>query len=169
MKVKVLVIQSCPTLCDPMHCSPPGSSVCEKYWNELPFPSLGDLPNPGIELGSPTLRAESLPTEPPGKSPEYRERTNCDIQLLLLLSMMLSCVQLLCPFVSPGICSNSNPLSTVMLSNHLILCSPLLLLPPSFPASGFSSKSQLLNIRWAKYWNISSSSVFPVNIQVDFL
>ena len=37
------------------------------YWNELPFPSLGDLPNPGIELGSPTLRAESLPTEPPGK------------------------------------------------------------------------------------------------------
>ena len=32
-----------------------------------PFPSPGDLPNPGIELGSPALQADSLPTEPPGK------------------------------------------------------------------------------------------------------
>ena len=38
-----------------------------EYWNELPFPSLGDLPNPGIEPGSFTLQAVSLPSEPPGK------------------------------------------------------------------------------------------------------
>ena len=36
----------------------------QEYWSGLPFPSPGDLPNPGIEPGSPTLQAESLPTEP---------------------------------------------------------------------------------------------------------
>ena len=38
-----------------------------EYWSGLPFPSPGDLPNPGIELKSPTLRVDSLPAEPPGK------------------------------------------------------------------------------------------------------
>ena len=33
----------------------------------MPFPSSGDLPNPGIKFGSPALRADSLPPEPPGK------------------------------------------------------------------------------------------------------
>ena len=46
-------LQSCPTLCDPMDCSPPGSSVHgllqTKYWSGLPCPPPGDLPNPGIE------------------------------------------------------------------------------------------------------------------------
>ena len=39
----------------------------QEYWSVLPFPSPGDLPDPGIELASPTLQADSLPTEPPGK------------------------------------------------------------------------------------------------------
>ena len=37
------------------------------YWSGLPFPSPGDLPQPGIELRSPALQADSLPTELPGK------------------------------------------------------------------------------------------------------
>ena len=37
------------------------------YWSGLPFPSPGDLPNPGIEPGSPALQADALPFEPPGK------------------------------------------------------------------------------------------------------
>ena len=37
------------------------------YWSGLPFPSPGDLPNQGIEPGSPTLQADALPSEPPGK------------------------------------------------------------------------------------------------------
>ena len=37
----------------------------QEYWNGLPFPSLGDLPDPGIELGSPALQADSLPSKPP--------------------------------------------------------------------------------------------------------
>ena len=40
----------------------------QEYWRGLPFPSPGDLPNPGIEPGSPALQADSLASEPPGKS-----------------------------------------------------------------------------------------------------
>ena len=39
----------------------------QKYWSELPFPSPEDLPNPGIEPGSPALQTDTLPSEPPGK------------------------------------------------------------------------------------------------------
>ena len=39
----------------------------QKYWSGLPFPSPGDLPNPGIEPGSPALQADALSSEPPGK------------------------------------------------------------------------------------------------------
>ena len=52
------VAQSCPTLCDLMDYSLPGSYVHgifqAIYWSGLPFPSPGDLPDPGIEPGSPT-------------------------------------------------------------------------------------------------------------------
>ena len=39
----------------------------QEYWNGLPFPSPADLPDPGIEPRSPTLQADTLPSEPPGK------------------------------------------------------------------------------------------------------
>ena len=42
-------------------------SFKQEYWSRLPFPSPGDLPNPGIEPGSPALQADSLRSEPPGK------------------------------------------------------------------------------------------------------
>ena len=64
-----LVTQSCPTLCDPMDCSPPGSSV----HGDSPGRNAGvgchpgDLSNPGIKPRSPELQADSLPSEPPGK------------------------------------------------------------------------------------------------------
>ena len=65
------VAQSCPNLCDPMDSSPPGFSVHgisrQEYWSGLTFPSPGDLPNPGIESGSPALKTDALPSEPPGK------------------------------------------------------------------------------------------------------
>ena len=40
----------------------------QECWSRLPFPSPGDLPNPGIKPGSPTLQAGSLPSGPPGKA-----------------------------------------------------------------------------------------------------
>ena len=39
----------------------------QEYWSGLPFSSPGDLPDPGIEPGSPTLQADALPSEPLGK------------------------------------------------------------------------------------------------------
>ena len=39
----------------------------QEYWSGLPFPFSGDLPDPGIEPGSPTLEADALTSEPPGK------------------------------------------------------------------------------------------------------
>ena len=60
----------------------------QEYWSGLPFPSPGDLPNPGIEPGSPTLQADTIPSEPPGKP-----RT-----LPVIIIQLLSHVQL---FVTP--------------------------------------------------------------------
>ena len=40
----------------------------QEYWSGLPFPSPGDLPDPGIEPRSPALQADALPSEPPGKA-----------------------------------------------------------------------------------------------------
>ena len=40
----------------------------QEYWSGLLFPFPGDLPDPGIERGSPALQADSLPSEPPSKS-----------------------------------------------------------------------------------------------------
>ena len=42
----------------------------QEYWSGLPFPSPGDLPDPGIEPGSPAPQADALPSGPPGK-PKY--------------------------------------------------------------------------------------------------
>ena len=71
-KVKVLIFQSCLTLCNPMDCSPSGSSLSmgfsrQECWSGLPFPSPEDLPDPGTEPASSALQTDSLPSEPPGK------------------------------------------------------------------------------------------------------
>ena len=67
VKVKVLVTQSCLTLCDPMDCvvhqAPLSMELSwQEYWSGLPFPSPGDFPNPGLEPRSPALQADSLPS-----------------------------------------------------------------------------------------------------------
>ena len=46
----------------------------QEYWNGLPFPSPGNLPGPGIKPRSPTLQADSLPSELPGKPKKYQTR-----------------------------------------------------------------------------------------------
>ena len=75
------VSQSCPTLCDPMDCSLPGSSIHgiltrQEYWSGMPFPSPGDLPDLGIEPRSPALQADASLSEPPGKFPYERSKVN---------------------------------------------------------------------------------------------
>ena len=71
-------------------------------------------------------------------------------------------VMLPCPSLSPRICSNSWSTESVMLSNHLILHHPLLLLPSIFPnIRVFSSESALYN-RWPNCWSFSFS-ISPSN------
>ena len=67
--------RSCPTLCDPMDCTVMEFSRPE-YWSGLPCPSLGDLPNPGIEPRSSALQADSLQSEPPEKQRKFCEFRN---------------------------------------------------------------------------------------------
>ena len=66
------VAQSCPTLCDPMdsslHQAPPSMGFSrQEYWSGLPFPSPGNLPDPGIKHRSPAWQADSLLSELSGK------------------------------------------------------------------------------------------------------
>ena len=50
------------------HQAPPSMGLSrQEYWSGLPFPSPGDLPNPGIEPRSPALQTDALTSEPPGK------------------------------------------------------------------------------------------------------
>ena len=58
--LKMKVAQLCLTLCESMGFSRP------EYWSEQPFPSPGDLPNPGIKPRSPSLKVNSSPAEPQG-------------------------------------------------------------------------------------------------------
>ena len=61
----------CPALCDPMNCSQPGASCpCDSPGKDagVGCHTLGDLPDPGIKPESPTLQADSLPSDLPGKT-----------------------------------------------------------------------------------------------------
>jgi len=74
----VLVAQTCLTLCHPVGFSR------QECWSELPFPSPGDLLDPGIKPESPLLQADSLPSESPGVKSSvvhgYNEMPCNDIQ-----------------------------------------------------------------------------------------
>ena len=101
----MLVTQSCLTLCNLMDCSPPGSSVHGILqakileWVAIPFST--EFPDPGIKPRSPTLQADSLLSEPPGK-------LTCSLLLLLILLSRFSCVQLL---ATPWTAAPQAPLS----------------------------------------------------------
>ena len=58
----------------------------QEYWSGVPFPSPGDLPNSGIEPGSPTLQADASPSETPGKCSALTKPLKEDAELDLLLA-----------------------------------------------------------------------------------
>ena len=70
MKVKVLShVQFFATPGSLPHQAPPSMGFSrQEYWKGLPFPSPGDLPNPGTEPESPSLQTDALPSERPGKA-----------------------------------------------------------------------------------------------------
>ena len=85
--------------CNPMDCSPPAPLSMEfsgqEYWTGLPFPSLGNLPDLGIEPRSPELQADSLPSEPP-ENPfliehllNTRKCSNCFITIIYVINLQV--------------------------------------------------------------------------------
>ena len=86
MNICCICAQSCPTLWGPMDWSPPGSSSMkfsrQEYWSELPFPTPGDLPDPGIEpgpLGSPGIDRWVLITSASWEAPNIHTTVNIHI------------------------------------------------------------------------------------------
>ena len=59
----------------------------QEYWSSLPFPSPEDLPDPGIESGSPTLKADSLLSEPL----EMRIYVHVCVKAVVFLVVMIGC------------------------------------------------------------------------------
>ena len=108
------VVQSCPILCDPMNCSPPGSSVhgnspYGEYWSGLPCPFPGNLPNPGIESRSLDCRRtfyQLSQKESPHHLPEFAQ-------------VHVHCIG---DAVQPSHSLISFSLSTFYLSQHQGLC-----------------------------------------------
>ena len=82
---------------------------------------------------------------------------------------------LLCPSPTPRVHSNSTSIESVMPSSHLILCRPLLLLPPIPPSIRVFSNESTLRIRWPEYWsfsfNIIPSKEHPglISFRMDWL
>ena len=142
---------------------------------------------------SPVLAGGLLTTRLPGKSQEPTFLSSYSMPtyvLILYISVSsvqsLSCVQL---FATPWTAAHQASLSitnphsllklmsieSVMPSNYIILCHPLLLLPPIFPSIRVFSNESALHIRWPKYWsfsfNISPSNKYSglMSFRMDWL
>ena len=76
-----------------------------------------------------------------------------------------------CPSSTPGACLKLMSIKSVMPSNHLILCHPLLLLPSIFPSIRVFSNESVLHIRWPKYWSFSHSNEYSglISFRIDWL
>ena len=158
----------------------------KEYQNRLPFPSPGDLPNPGIESRSPVLPTDSLLSESPEKSVFHCTYTtgmytvNSMVERVVFVQS-LSRVWL---FVTPRtaahqaslsftisqvwVCSNSRPLSWwchPTISSSVIPFSSCL---QSFPASGSFLMSQFFTSGGQSIGASTSASVLPMNIQDRF-
>ena len=115
-------------------------------------------------MGSPALQEDSLSAEPPRR---YKF-----ILIFYRYSVQFSSVTQLCPtlcdpmtaahqasltITNPGSSPKLMSIESVMPSSHLILCHPLLLLPPVPPSIRVFSNESTLGMRWPKYWSFSFS------------
>ena len=157
-----------------MDCSLPGFSARNclgfsklEYWSGLPFPTPGDLLDPGIEFASPALAGRFFTTEPPGKLS------------LILSSVQFSCSVLSdslwppesqharppCPSPSPGIHSSSCPSSRWCHPAISFSVIPFSSCPQSLPASESFPMSQLFAWGGQSTGVSALASVLPKNTQ----
>ena len=149
------------------HQGPLSVGFCrQEYWSELPCCPPGNLPNPWIEPMSPTLQADSLLSEPPGK-PLLQDHFSSVTHscLTLLRPHGLQHARLSCPSPTPGAYSNSCSLShwchptisssVVPFSSHL----------QSFSASGSFPVSKFFTSSGQSIGVSALTSVLPMNIR----
>ena len=154
------------TVCDPM--DPPGSSAHGTVSGKnagvgCHFLLQGNLPNLGIKPLSPILlhwQANSLPLSHLG-SPVYIRYQYSSVQSLsrvwLFATPWTAGHQASLSITKSQSLPRLMPIESVMPSNHLILCRPLLLPPSIFPSIRVFSNESVLHIRWPKYWSFSFS------------
>ena len=173
------VTQSCLTLCKHMDCRMPGSlSITNSQSLLKPMSIQSVMPFNHLILCRPLLLLPSI-------FPNIRVFSSESV-LRISSVQSLSHVQL---FVTPWTAARQASLSitnsrsllklmsieSVMPSNHLILCLPLLLAPSIFPSIRVFSNESILPIRWPKYWsfsfNISPSNEYSglISFMVDWL
>ena len=134
-------------LCDSVDYRLPSSSVHGILqarileWVAISF--SGDLPDPGIEPRSPALQADALPSESPGKPVLYNQSVQSLSRVRLFATPCIAARQVSLSITNSRSSLKLTSIELVMPSSHLILCRPLLLLPPIPPSIRVFSKSQL--------------------------
>ena len=157
------VTQLCPTLCDPMDCSLPGSSV-----HGISQARVLEWVAISFSRGPSRPRGRTKVSRIVGRRFTLWATREVTALITVVVVQLLSRVQL---FVTPWMAGCQASLSfmifqslckfmtieSVMQSSHLILCCPLLLLPAIFPSIRDFSNESSVCIRWTKYWRFSIS------------
>ena len=136
----------------------------QECWSGLPFPSPGDLPDPGIEPGSPALESDALTYDPPGKPKST----------IQFSSVTQACLTLCDPMTrsTPGLPVHHQLPEFTQTHIHRVHdaiqpshpWSSLLLLPPIPPSITVFSSESTLRMRWPKYWSFSFSIILSKEI-----
>ena len=156
-----------------MDYSPPDSSVCGVLQARA-LECVAMLSSRGIAstqeanlrlLSLLHWQAYSLPLVPPGKAHVMYQFSSVAQSCLTLCDSMATARQASLPIANSRDLLKLMSIESVMLSNHLILCHPLLFLPSIFPSIRVFSNESTLHMRWPKYWSFSyniSLSQFPL-------
>ena len=154
-----LVTQSCPTLCDPMDCSPPGLPAHHQLLEltQTHVHWVRDAIQPSHPLSSPSPLTFALS---PGTAQLSSVQSLCHVWLFV--TPWTTACQASLPINNSRSLLKLISIELVMPSNHLILCHPLLLLPSIFPSIRVFSNESALCLKWTKYWSFTFS-VSPSN------
>ena len=141
--VHAKLLQSCPTLCNPRtvaHQAPLSMGFSrQEYWTGLPCPPPGDLPNPGTEPSS-------------LMSPAFGGSVQSLRRVRLFATPWTAAHQASLSIINSWSLLKLMSIVSVMPSNHLILCCPLLL-PSIFPSIRVFSNESVFRIRWPNNWS----------------
>ena len=152
----------------------------QEYWSELTIPISGDLFNPWVEPVSPALRKSTqvdfFTTEPPKNplAPTKFSSVQSLSHVWLLVNPWTAACQASLSITNTQSLLKLTSIVLVILSNHLILCHPLLS-HSIFPSIKVVSNESVLHIKWPKYWSFSFNTSPPneysgvISFRIDWL